>query len=323
MKNKLLSLCLACSMLVGGVYNDGLVLSYANETNVVEEVSNSPETEKVEETQVAEATAGVTETEEVKEETKEETVAENSETTEVSVTATAVPTVTLAPNVEGLLKAVPTEAEKVELEKVNATPTVEVTEKVEPTKRVEPTVDTEKKEGSTTDVKATTKPTETVKATETPTPTEEGTEVISADSLDEFAENLEDIMFDSKQLIILSNVADFETYGAVEVQNYENIYVLSYESSSATKSAYSKIKADKVVTSVEINEVLKVNTEGTSTKETKTTTEKTELGKYLDGLKASKSVKVAVLDTGLDVSKFSGTYEDSGIDYTGSGETSL
>lgn len=234
------------------------------------------------------------------------------------------------PSITETVKAedTPTPAQEV------VSPTVEVkseeevkqeTQQVTVTSEPQITKGTEKETEPTSTVEES-KPTEAVKeeVTETPAPTEaeEDTEIVSANSLDEFAENLDDSMFDSKQLIIISNTSEFENYGAVEIQNYESIYVLSYESNSATKSAYTKIKADNAVSSVEINEALKVNAENLAEETKKPVAEKTELGKYLDGLSASKSVKVAILDTGLNPEGLDGRYEDTGVNYAEPNNTS-
>lgn len=88
----------------------------------------------------------------------------------------------------------------------------------------------------------------------------------------------------------------------------------------STKSTYSTLKKDKSISSVEINEPLKVN-EATTTKDKfEKTTEKTELGKYLDSLKPSKEVRVAILDTGLNT-KEGLNVEDLGINYSSTGES--
>ncbi len=88
----------------------------------------------------------------------------------------------------------------------------------------------------------------------------------------------------------------------------------------STKSTYTTLKKDKRISSVEINEPLKVNKATTTKDKSEKTTEKTELGKYLDSLKPSKEVRVAILDTGLNA-KEGLNVEDLGINYSSTGES--
>ena len=153
--------------------------------------------------------------------------------------------------------------------------------------------------------------------------------IISTNSLDEFSNEVaalvsEDVENDNtyatKRLIVLSNVSDFDTHNAVSTISYDNLYVLSYDTEKDCKKAYKALSGDSTITSVEIDTFMEA--EGNNTLDsTSASSNETELKKYLDAITPSKEVKVAILDTGIDTSKFdSNRIIDLGINLSSSGE---
>lgn len=144
---------------------------------------------------------------------------------------------------------------------------------------------------------------------------------VEVTSLDELAnevtalsqeDNLDsESVYATKRLIVLSDTSEFDTMEASSVVSYDNLYILSYETVSACKKAYKSLSENKNIISVEIDSVME--TEDNDNAEASQSTETdTELKKYLDSLEASKEIKVAILDTGIDTTNE--TFKDRVID---------
>ena len=106
--------------------------------------------------------------------------------------------------------------------------------------------------------------------------------------------------YTTKRLIVTSDNNRFRTLGAEYVIAYNNIYVLSYDSTDACEKAYNTLSESNNI-SVEVDSILKTTDNGKSNEETEIKRQETELKKYLDSKKASKEIKVAIIDTGIDL----------------------
>lgn len=126
-------------------------------------------------------------------------------------------------------------------------------------------------------------------------------------------------MYATKRLIVLSNTSEFNNHNATSVFNYDNLYILTYETEDTCKFAYKQLSEDSTILSVEVDAIMETEENDTTTIESENVPTETDLKKYLDSLTPSKEIKVAILDTGIDTSKF-GNIIDLGINLSSSGE---
>ena len=126
-------------------------------------------------------------------------------------------------------------------------------------------------------------------------------------------------MYATKRLIVLSSTSEFNNYNATSVVNYDNLYILTYETEEACKSAYKQISEDSTILSVEVDAIMETEENDTTSTKNVTTSTETDLKVYLNSLTPSKEIKVAILDTGIDTSKFDNII-DLGINLSSSGE---
>lgn len=141
----------------------------------------------------------------------------------------------------------------------------------------------------------------------------EDIETITTDTIDDFSNELDTLSVDdnlesnesnlyvTKRLIVLSNTDEFETYKANSIVNYGNLYVLQFETEKDTEYAYKKLKKTDVIESVEIDTVMESGSDNVNDNELNTSEKDTELKKYLDTKEVVNEIKVAILDTGVDV----------------------
>ena len=132
------------------------------------------------------------------------------------------------------------------------------------------------------------------------------------------------VTYATKRLIVNSDIV-FDTYNANSVIQYEDMYILSYETDELCKLAYEKLKDNKDIKSVEIDAVLEKGSTDTIDEEVNYNEQvDTELKKYLDSLTYTKDTIVAVVDTGVDssLSIFDGRLVKSDFDITNENSTS-
>ena len=92
------------------------------------------------------------------------------------------------------------------------------------------------------------------------------------------------VTYATKRLIVNSDIV-FDTYNANSVIQYEDMYILSYETDELCKLAYEKLKDNKDIKSVEIDAVLEKGSTDTIDEEVNYNEQvDTELKKYLDSL---------------------------------------
>ncbi len=125
---------------------------------------------------------------------------------------------------------------------------------------------------------------------------QEISELNENDMLNEGTKNI----YATKRLIVISKTDTFNNYGAENVVNFGNIYVLQYKTEEETKIAYRTLKMTNTIESVEIDTVMETEENEASAEQTQKTETNTKLKEYLDTLKSIKQVKVAVLDTGIN-----------------------
>ena len=156
---------------------------------------------------------------------------------------------------------------------------------------------------------------------------------LTVDTLDELIEEASAISMDeeyadnkysTKRLIVLSDTPEFDTYNAVSNISYDDLYILSYETEKDCKNAFKKLSDDTTILSVEIDSIMETEENDTGNTDSKDTStfEENALKKHLDTLQASKEVKVAILDTGLDTSNelFNNRVIDLGINLSSTGQ---
>lgn len=124
--------------------------------------------------------------------------------------------------------------------------------------------------------------------------------------------------YSTKRLVVVSDSPRFDAFGA-KVLSYGNIYILSYNTEGDCEYAYNCLLDNKKINSVEIDSILETGSNIQSDVESVDEKHETELKLYLDSLSPSKEVKVAILDTGVDTSKFNNII-DLGINLSSSGE---
>lgn len=124
--------------------------------------------------------------------------------------------------------------------------------------------------------------------------------------------------YSTKRLVVVSNNPRFDAFGA-KVLSYDNIYILSYNTEEDCEYAYNCLSDNKKINSVEIDSILETGSNIQSDVKSVDDKHETELKLYLDSLSPSKEVKVAILDTGIDTSKFNNII-DLGINLSSSGE---
>ena len=160
--------------------------------------------------------------------------------------------------------------------------------------------------------------------------TKSETDVIEVNELESFvdevsilseSDNLDvDSTYATQRLIVVSDTADFDNFNASSVVCYDNIYILSYDTRTACKKAYQGLQDNQTIKSVEVDSVMETENATVAT-DTVTTETKTELKTFLDSLTPATDVKVAILDTGIDVSNqlFENRFIDLGINLSSSG----
>lgn len=148
------------------------------------------------------------------------------------------------------------------------------------------------------------------------------TEISSLDGLSETvstlntASNLDSSdTYASKRLIVLSDTSDFNAYGA-DVVLYDNMYILSYKTKEDCKKAYTYLKFNRKIKSVEFDSVLEleiINGLDTSTK----------TDRFQSTPLANSNIKIAILDSGIDTSNplFNDRVIDLGINLSTSGNS--
>lgn len=102
-------------------------------------------------------------------------------------------------------------------------------------------------------------------------------------------ENLTTQVYSAKRLLVTSNTSDFDTFGATQVVKYGNLYVLSYDTESATEAAYNELSK---TLDVEIDRVVKKESLVESCQTT------VMQNKRAEGNKPNHAL-IALLDTGL------------------------
>ncbi|WP_181899179.1 S8 family serine peptidase [Lachnotalea glycerini] len=118
-------------------------------------------------------------------------------------------------------------------------------------------------------------------------------------------------LYTTKTLIVVSDHSDFENCNAIKVINYDNMYILQYETEEEAKDAYKKLKDDNNIVSVEIDAVIESQTES-DIENTESSKEKSDLALFLDSKEKNSEVKVAILDSGID--KTNEIFQDRLID---------
>lgn len=140
---------------------------------------------------------------------------------------------------------------------------------------------------------------------------------VKADSISDFSDKIisssqdfdtdlnYDNSFSTKRLIVSSSDGRFNTYGAKDVYEYDDLYVLMYDSVDKAKSAYQMLLSDDNVDNVDIDSVIEnSDADDIDVKDSDSNSGElsdTELKIHLDGLIPNKKIKVAILDTGLNV----------------------
>ena len=102
-------------------------------------------------------------------------------------------------------------------------------------------------------------------------------------------ENLTTQVYSAKRLLVTSNTSDFDTFGATQVVKYGNLYVLSYDTESATEAAYNELSK---TLDVEIDRVVQKESLVESCQTT------VMQNKRAEGNKPNHAL-IALLDTGL------------------------
>lgn len=117
--------------------------------------------------------------------------------------------------------------------------------------------------------------------------------------------------FDLKRLLVLSDTDTFDIQGATDVMSFDNLYILSYDSVKATKSAYKALSKDKTILSVEADKPAEIAGEVSDCEEKAAS----------DYGKQKSDVTVAVLDTGYDTIYYKGNrILGSGYNVSGTGD---
>lgn len=127
-----------------------------------------------------------------------------------------------------------------------------------------------------------------------------------------FSSEVNSDIYENKTLMVTAKTNDFGKFGAEDVTVENGMYILKYKTEKETKNAYKKIKEAREVLAVEVNVSMEIQEEAEeiATKaaklaikeETANEKEETELAKYLkNNTKEEKEIKVAILDTGIDL----------------------
>lgn len=162
---------------------------------------------------------------------------------------------------------------------------------------------------------------------------DETVNIKETNSLNEFSNNIADLCIDdeltnintysTKRLLVLSDEPNFDTVGAISIINFENLYVLSYETEDKTKEAYHSLKENNSILSVEIDSIIETNTIDTNlTENTDKVEYYTELNEFISENKSNYEVQVAILDTGFYSSEeiFNNKIFDLNTNLSSSGE---
>lgn len=129
--------------------------------------------------------------------------------------------------------------------------------------------------------------------------------------------------FSTSRLIVTSETSNFNTYGALSVTPYDDVYVLSYENKYDCSNAYYSISKNNKIASVEIDSIMKIEQNGEAeNEENPVNVIDTDLKKYIDEQTSSKEVIVAILDTGINRNNeiFDGRIIESKANFSTSGE---